>query len=87
MKKNVDSRNIKPKFHCTHHFLITTGYHYSFLKPPQPTKVSSYEKKKCKICEDLKWVELAAERVQGWNTVITVMTLYIQRRWNAMIPG
>jgi hypothetical protein len=34
--------------------------------------------KKCKIYEDLKWVELPAERIQGWNTVIMIMTLYIQ---------
>jgi hypothetical protein len=77
MKKNLDSRNIKPKFHCTHHFLIATGFHYSSL-PPKPKYPLT--EKKCKICVDLKWVELAAERVQGWNTVITVMTLYIQRR-------
>jgi len=89
MKKNVDLRNIKPMFHCTYHFLIATGYHYSFLEhpphPPQP-KYPLMEKK-CEICEDFKWVELTAEGVQGWNTVITVMILYIQRRWNVLIPG
>jgi hypothetical protein len=48
MKKNVDLRNIKPMFHCTYHFLIATGYHYSFLELPPPlptTKVYSYGEK------------------------------------------